>query len=87
MQCCVCHFLQVLRLLLGGFQNSAKRLDKLLNHKNLGKHHYGDKGSAIVPRPACHNYLFFKHHLIKLLCLNAHFFSMISLSIFTVNLV
>lgn len=36
MQCYVCHFLQVLRLLLGEFQNSAKRLDKLLNHKNLG---------------------------------------------------
>lgn len=81
MQCCVCHFLQVLRLLLGEFQNSAKRLDKLLNHKNLGNT-ISDKGSAIVQHPACHNHLFFKHRLMKLLC---HFFSMIHLSISTVN--
>lgn len=40
-----------------------------------GKHHHGDKGSATIPRPACHNHLlFFRHQLTKPSFLEVHFF-------------
>lgn len=57
-----------------GVSEQRQTFRQVAQSQKSGKHHYGDKGSVIVPRPACHNCLFLKHHLIKLLCLNAHFF-------------